>query len=175
MEEIDEVVRSDTISIKTLACERTQVIPQSHSLSIGDCTTANDVIKKNQFVVGINNVTRCLERDKLRAALVCLSARPPLVTQHLVMLSATRDCPVLALPNLSNTLSPLLGINSVLAIGFKVSNHNCSQVHITIPLSRACIGVRCAVQFPCFFQSEKIVVPIMGLIIIILLTSTYWS
>ena len=76
--------------------------------------------KIDQFVVGLNKFTRCLERNTLRAGMVCLTARPALVTQHVLMLSATRECPVMALPNLSGVLAPLLGIKSALAVGFKV-------------------------------------------------------
>ncbi len=86
---------------------------------------ANDVMevdgtKMNQFVVGINAVTRSLERNKLRAGLICLTAQPSMVTQHILMLSVTRNCPVMALPNLTSTLGPLLGIRSSLAVGIKV-------------------------------------------------------
>ena len=93
------------------------------STAAGTCTNTSTErpVKRNQVVVGVNAVTRCLEQDKLRAGIVCLSAQPPLVTQHILLLSATRGCPFVAIPNLSEVLSPLLGIKSVLAIGFKVT------------------------------------------------------
>ena len=79
-----------------------------------------DAAKKRLMVVGVNAVTRQLERDCLRLGLVCLSAKPGLLTHHIMMLAATRGCPVLALPDISSTVAPLLGMKSALAIGFKV-------------------------------------------------------
>lgn len=76
--------------------------------------------KRAQVVIGLNAVTRGLERDRLRAVVVCLSAKPAMMTQHLLMLVATRNCPAVALPDMSKTLSPLLGVTSALALGFKV-------------------------------------------------------
>ena len=78
--------------------------------------------KRRQVVVGLNAVTRSLERDKLRACLVCLSVKPAALNHHILMLSAITSCPTLALPNLSKTVAPLLGLNSILALGIKVSS-----------------------------------------------------
>ena len=76
--------------------------------------------KRAQVVVGVNAVTRQLERNGLRCGLVCLSACPPLLTAHLLPLAATRGVPFAALPGLSGTASPLLGVKSALAVGIKV-------------------------------------------------------
>lgn len=76
--------------------------------------------KRSQVVVGVNAVTRQLEKNGLRFGLVCLSAKPPLIHRHLLMLAATRGVPFAALPTLSETASPLLGVKSALAIGIKV-------------------------------------------------------
>ena len=77
--------------------------------------------KRSQVVVGINAVSRQLERDNLRAGLVCLSARPALMHRHLLMLATTRGVPYAALSSLSEHAAPLLGVKSALAIGFKVN------------------------------------------------------
>ena len=44
-----------------------------------------------------------------------------MMTKHLLLLSATRDTPACCLAGLSETVAPLLGIPSVLALGFKVT------------------------------------------------------
>ena len=77
--------------------------------------------KKSQLVIGVNHVTRCLERGELCAGCVCLSAKPSLVTRHIMMLAATRSVPFVALPHLGQKVVESLGdIKSALAIGFKV-------------------------------------------------------
>ena len=87
----------------------------------GDAETPT-LTKKSFMVIGVNNVTRCLERGELCAGLVCLSARPALVTRHIMMLAATRCVPFAALPDLSQKVVELLGdIKSALAIGFMVT------------------------------------------------------
>lgn len=78
-------------------------------------------LKKSQFVLGCNSLTRCLEQNTLRCGMVCQSARPTFVTQHIVMLSGIRNCPIMPLPSLSKDLASLLGIKSAMAVGFKVS------------------------------------------------------
>lgn len=83
-----------------------------------------DAVKCSQIVVGINAVTRHLEKGNLRAGVVCLSAKPAILQHHLLMLAATRDARLVALPALSETISPNLGVKSALAIGFKVNTPN---------------------------------------------------
>ena len=80
-----------------------------------------DAAKCSQIVVGINAVTRHLEKGNLRAGVVCLSAKPAILQHHLLMLAATRNAPLMALPTLSEAISPSLGVKSALAIGFKVN------------------------------------------------------
>jgi ribosomal protein L7Ae-like RNA K-turn-binding protein len=92
--------------------------------------------KKEQLVIGLNAFTRCLERGKLLAGVVCLSAKPAVIHQHILMLTATKKCPVMAIHNMSNKLSPILGIKSTLALGFKVyflllSSSSLSSLQIT--------------------------------------------
>ncbi len=77
-------------------------------------------VKRSQIVVGTNAVSRQLERDGLRAGVVCPSARPPLMHRHLLMMSASRDVPFAAVPRLSESVAPLLGLRTALAIGLKV-------------------------------------------------------
>ena len=78
--------------------------------------------KKAQVAVGINEVTKLLEKGRLRAGLVCLSFKPHIVHQHLQILSASRSVPCIALRGLSETTASALGVKSALAVGLKVSN-----------------------------------------------------
>ncbi|CAH1245516.1 RPP38 [Branchiostoma lanceolatum] len=74
---------------------------------------------KSQLVLGINEVTKALEKDRLRLVLVCRSVKPALMTQHLVLLSAVRRVPALCLSGLSETVAPILNFRTVAAMGFK--------------------------------------------------------
>jgi ribosomal protein L7Ae-like RNA K-turn-binding protein len=76
--------------------------------------------QRAQLVVGTNAVTRSLEEGSLRVGVVCLTAKPAFLHRHLLQLAATRQVPMVALPHLSPTISPLLGVKSSLAIGIKV-------------------------------------------------------
>ncbi|XP_015666689.1 ribonuclease P protein subunit p38 [Protobothrops mucrosquamatus] len=79
----------------------------------------SDVQIRNQLAIGINEVTRALEKNELCLVLVCKSAKPALLTSHLIPLSASRAIPAGQVPRLSVTLAPVLGLTSVLALGFK--------------------------------------------------------
>ncbi|XP_051872375.1 ribonuclease P protein subunit p38 [Pristis pectinata] len=74
---------------------------------------------RKQLAIGINEVTRGLEKDELCLVLVCRSVKPPIMTQHLIQLSASRTVPACQVPHLSETVAPLLGLKSTLALGFK--------------------------------------------------------
>ncbi|XP_059828225.1 ribonuclease P protein subunit p38 [Hypanus sabinus] len=74
---------------------------------------------RKQLAIGINEVTRGLEKDKLCLVLVCKSVKPPIMTQHLIQLSVSRTVPACQVPQLSETMAPLLGLKSILALGFK--------------------------------------------------------
>ena len=75
--------------------------------------------KRSQVVVGMNAVSRHLERGNLRAGLVCSSAT--LMHQHLLMLATTRGVPFASLSALAETITPLLGLKRAMSIGFRVS------------------------------------------------------
>uniref|UniRef100_H3ACF9 Ribonuclease P/MRP subunit p38 n=1 Tax=Latimeria chalumnae TaxID=7897 RepID=H3ACF9_LATCH len=74
---------------------------------------------RKQLAIGINEVTRALERDELCLVLVCKSIKPVLMCTHLIPLSASRAVPACQVPRLSENLAPLLGLKSVLALGFR--------------------------------------------------------
>lgn len=88
--------------------------------------------KKSQVVIGVNEVTRSLERGGLRAVVVCLSVRIPLLHEHIQILSATRDVPCIGVYHMSQAIAHKLGLKSATAIGLKVFSYssNLNQTHI---------------------------------------------
>ncbi|KAM6910064.1 ribonuclease P protein subunit p38 [Xenentodon cancila] len=78
-----------------------------------------DVEARRQLAIGINEVTKALERNELQLLLVCKSARPNHMTNHLIALSVTRGVPACQVPRLSQSVSEPLGLKSVLALGFR--------------------------------------------------------
>ncbi|XP_072548369.1 ribonuclease P protein subunit p38 [Salminus brasiliensis] len=79
----------------------------------------SDEEARRQLAIGINEVTKGLEKDELSLVLVCSSVRPAHMISHLIPLSRTRAVPACQVPDLSDGLSGLLGLSSVLALGFK--------------------------------------------------------
>ncbi|XP_074509801.1 ribonuclease P protein subunit p38 [Sebastes fasciatus] len=78
-----------------------------------------DVAARRQLAIGINEVTKALERNELRLLLVCKSVKPTHMTYHLIALSASRGVPACQVPRLSQSVSTPLGLKSVLALGFR--------------------------------------------------------
>ncbi|XP_029306517.1 ribonuclease P protein subunit p38 [Cottoperca gobio] len=78
-----------------------------------------DVAARRQLAIGVNEVTKALEKNELRLLLVCKSVKPKHMTDHLIALSATRGVPACQVPRLSQSLSEPLGLKSVLALGFR--------------------------------------------------------
>ncbi|TRZ03079.1 hypothetical protein DNTS_029879 [Danionella cerebrum] len=76
---------------------------------------------RNQLAIGINEVTKGLERNELNLVLVCSSVRPDHMTSHLIPLSKTRSVPACQVPGLSKCLSESMGLKCVLALGFRRS------------------------------------------------------
>ncbi|XP_019747658.1 ribonuclease P protein subunit p38 [Hippocampus comes] len=83
-----------------------------------------DVAARRQLALGINEVTKGLERNQLKLVLVCKSIKPKHMTNHLIELSASRGVPACQVPRLSESMATLLGLKSVLALGFR---HSCCQ------------------------------------------------
>ncbi|KAK2902964.1 hypothetical protein Q8A67_007677 [Cirrhinus molitorella] len=74
---------------------------------------------RKQLAIGINEVTKGLERNELSLVLVCNSVKPAHMTCHLIPLSKMRSVPACQVPKLSETLAEQLGLKCVLALGFK--------------------------------------------------------
>uniref|UniRef100_A0A4W4E6I0 Ribosomal protein eL8/eL30/eS12/Gadd45 domain-containing protein n=1 Tax=Electrophorus electricus TaxID=8005 RepID=A0A4W4E6I0_ELEEL len=95
----------------------------SQQIKCIEATTApgswTDRDMRKQLAIGINEVTKGLERNELSLLMVCSSVKPSHMTSHLIPLSKTRSVPACQLPGLSKTISGCLGLDSVLALGFK--------------------------------------------------------
>ncbi|XP_034553396.1 ribonuclease P protein subunit p38 [Notolabrus celidotus] len=78
-----------------------------------------NVAARRQLAIGVNEVTKALERSELKLLLVCKSVKPKHMTDHLIALSVTRGVPACQVPRLSQSLSEPLGLKSVLALGFR--------------------------------------------------------
>ncbi|KAM3927655.1 ribonuclease P protein subunit p38 isoform 1-T3 [Leptodactylus fuscus] len=74
---------------------------------------------RKQLAFGINEVTRALEKNDLYLVIVCKSAKPEMITKHIIELSYSRAVPACQLPRLSENMAPALGLKSVLALGFR--------------------------------------------------------
>ncbi|XP_004691165.1 PREDICTED: ribonuclease P protein subunit p38 [Condylura cristata] len=82
----------------------------------------NPVHVRKQLAIGVNEVTRALERNELLLVLVCKSVKPALITAHLIQLSVSRTVPAGQVPRLSERIAPVIGLKCVLALGFKKNN-----------------------------------------------------
>ncbi|KAM5157985.1 ribonuclease P protein subunit p38 [Mantella aurantiaca] len=74
---------------------------------------------RRHLAIGINEVTRALEKNQVRLVIVCKSAKPPMITRHITELSASRGVTACQLPRLSENVAPVLGLKSLLALGFR--------------------------------------------------------
>lgn len=83
---------------------------------------------RNQLAIGINEVTKALEKNELLLVLVCKSAKPIMMTSHIILLSASRAVPAGQVPRLSETIGPVLGLTSILALGFKKNTDAFAEV-----------------------------------------------
>ncbi|KAM6421779.1 ribonuclease P protein subunit p38 [Rhynochetos jubatus] len=86
-----------------------------------------DISIRRQLAIGVNEVTKALEKNELLLLLVCKSAKPTMITSHLIQLSASRATPAGQVPRLSQTVAPLLGLTSVLALGFKKQSESFAE------------------------------------------------
>lgn len=74
---------------------------------------------RKQLAIGVNEVTRALERNELLLVVVCKSVKPAIITSHLIQLSLSRTVPACQVPQLSERIAPVMGLKCVLALGFR--------------------------------------------------------
>lgn len=82
----------------------------------------NQKAKFSELVIGLNSVTRALEKDELRLVISTRDLSPSRVIQHLPVLCAMRQIPLCPLPMTSQSLAELMGaseIRTVICFGFK--------------------------------------------------------
>ncbi|NXY64522.1 RPP38 protein, partial [Callaeas wilsoni] len=97
----------------------TNELPKEETQSHQQKPGWTDISIRRQLAIGVNEVTKALEKNELLLLLVCKSAKPAMITSHLIELSASRATPAGQVPRLSETIAPLLGLTSILALGFK--------------------------------------------------------
>ncbi|XP_036137095.1 ribonuclease P protein subunit p38 [Molossus molossus] len=89
---------------------------------------------RKQLAIGVNEVTRALERNELLLVLVCKSAKPAIITSHLIQLSLSRMVPACQVPRLSERIAPVIGLKCILALGFKKNTTDfVNEVEAIIP------------------------------------------
>jgi ribonucleases P/MRP protein subunit RPP38 len=72
--------------------------------------------------LGVNEVSRALEKNQLCLVLCCNQVQPQLVVKHLPYLCYLRNIPLctLSLPTSPFRLGRIFGVRTTLAVGFKV-------------------------------------------------------
>lgn len=89
---------------------------------------------RKQLVIGVNEVTRALERNELLLVLVCKSVKPAIITSHMIQLSISRTVPACQVPQLSERIAPVIGLKCVLALGFRKNTMDfAEEVRAIIP------------------------------------------
>ncbi|EGV95453.1 ribonuclease P protein subunit p38 [Cricetulus griseus] len=89
---------------------------------------------RKQLVIGVNEVTRALERNELLLVLVCKSVKPAVITSHMIQLSISRTVPACQVPQLSQRIAPVIGLKCMLALGFRKNSMDfAEEVRAIIP------------------------------------------
>ncbi|KFO25652.1 ribonuclease P protein subunit p38 isoform X2 [Fukomys damarensis] len=89
---------------------------------------------RKQLAIGVNEVTRALERNDLLLVLVCKSVKPAIITSHLIQLGLSRSVPACQVPRLSERIAPVIGLKCVLALGFRKGTSDfADEVRAIIP------------------------------------------
>jgi ribosomal protein L7Ae-like RNA K-turn-binding protein len=80
---------------------------------------SNAVRYGDELALGLNEVTRALEKGIARLVVVCRDVQPPVLVQHLPILAQQRDVPICLLPTSPYTLAHLFGLRTLIAFAFK--------------------------------------------------------
>lgn len=123
---------SDQMELEQTPHEEKKEIPER----IPPVTEAGwtDLSVRKQLAIGINEVTRALERNELCLVLVCKSVKPAHMTNHLIQLSVCRAVPACQVPRLSESIAAVLGLKCALALGFKRNSESFTdEVKAIIP------------------------------------------
>ena len=99
---------------------------------------------RSDVVVGVNAVTRHLERGAARLACVCDDAEPRRIIEHVVELCLRLQVPVVVLPKGASTvLSRGLGTKRCLAFGVKVKAPRDGEEADAAPVNEALEDLAC--------------------------------
>lgn len=79
-------------------------------------------IDRKGFVLGVNSVTRGLEKDQLSAVLLAAGIKPTHLIQHIVPLCASRSVPVVCHRLLNTEIANMINVSSLATMGIKVSS-----------------------------------------------------
>lgn len=116
----DKKKRKKAALIKKQRCGPDVEISEDPKEPDGDVVSGwTPVHVRKQLVIGVNEVTRALERNELLLVLVCQSVKPAIITSHLIQLSLSRSVPACQVPQLSERIAPVIGLKCVLALGFR--------------------------------------------------------
>lgn len=83
--------------------------------------TAAHKYARKFICIGINEVTRALEKGQLSLIFICRDVKPPRLVEHIAVLAALRGVPFFVLPKASTSLGRSLGLQRVAALGFCAS------------------------------------------------------
>lgn len=69
--------------------------------------------------VGINEVSRCIEKNQIVCCLIAEDVANCMITKHLLYMTAAKKIPVIILPDMHSITKRILGFSSA-ALGLKV-------------------------------------------------------
>lgn len=69
--------------------------------------------------IGINEVSRCIEKDEIACCLIAEDVANGMIVKHLLYMTATKNIPVLILPDMRSITKRLLGFSAA-TLGLKV-------------------------------------------------------
>jgi ribosomal protein L7Ae-like RNA K-turn-binding protein len=76
-----------------------------------------------ELALGLNEVTRALEKGTARLVVVCRDVHNPVLIQHLPVLAQHRQVPICLLPSSPFTLAQFFGLRTLIAFAFKVNSN----------------------------------------------------
>lgn len=69
--------------------------------------------------IGINEVSRCIEKDEIACCLIAEDLANCIIVKHLLYMTATKKIPVLILPDMCSITKRILGFSTA-TLGLKV-------------------------------------------------------
>lgn len=104
--------------------------------------------KPSGLLVGVNEVTRALEKGVVKIAVVCRDPKPGILVEHLPALCFVNGTQLVAMPGDGTDMAKVLGMKRTLAIAVRSMSDN---IHLTSPLrilTEQLKKVTCDLDFP---------------------------